>query len=59
MSKLIFIRYLLPAKPKLVPKFKNTQKFVKFDTFAILDMSISILMSKMVFMKYLPAATPN
>ena len=59
MCKLIFIKYLLPANPKLVPKLKNTQNLLKFSTFDILDISISILMSKMVFMKYLPAARPK
>ena len=59
MSKIIFIKYLPPVRPKLVPKLKNAQNSLKFSTFDISNISISIFISKMAFVKYLPAATPN
>ena len=30
MSKIIFMKYLLPVRPKLVPKLKNAQNLLKF-----------------------------
>ena len=78
MPKAIFIKYLPPVQPKLVPKLKvlriywnllhstfqicqsqlwcqigpkirNAQDFLKFDTFDISNMPISILMSNIIF----------
>ena len=43
----------------MCPKIKNGQDLLKFGTFDISNNPISMLMSKMVFMKYLPAARPN
>ena len=51
-SKINFMKYLPPLRPKLVPKIKNAQNLLKFSTLCISNISISILMSKMVFMKY-------
>ena len=101
MSKIIFMKYLPPVRPKKVPKLKilriywnlthvifrrsrsrflceksfllifttcstqigpkskSAQDLLKFDTFDISNMTISILMSKMIFIKYLPPVTPK
>ena len=40
-------------------KIKNAQNLLKFDTFDIPNMPISILMSKMIFIKYLPPVGPK
>ena len=53
------MNFLPPASPKLVPKLKAPRFYSEFGTFDILTMSISILMSKLIFIKYLPAARPN
>ena len=37
MSKIIFMKYLLPVRSKLVPKLKNAQSLLKFGTFDILN----------------------
>ena len=47
MSKIIFIKYLPPQY------IKRTQNLLKFGTFNISNMPIWMLVSKMVFMKYL------
>ena len=95
ISKIIFMKYLPPVRPKLVPKLKvlriywnfsqlvfqtsrsqswcqklflldttcwaeigfkikNAQGLLKFGTFGISNIPISIFMSKIVFIKYLP-----
>ena len=102
MSKIIFIKYLPPGRPKLVPKLivlriywklahlmfqirrsqfscqkcffyqiftncqapigpkmKNAQNLLKFGRIDISNMSISILMSKSIFIKYLPLVRPK
>ena len=41
------------------PKTKNAQKLLKFGTFNISNMRISILMSKIIFMKHLPNVKPR
>ena len=41
------------------PKIKSTQNLLKFSIFDISNMPISILMSKMIFMKYLPPGRPK
>ena len=46
------MKYLLPVRPKLVPKFKMLRIFLKFGAFDISNISISILMSKIILMKY-------
>ena len=40
--------------PTIRPKIENAQDLLKFNTFDISDMPILILMSKMIFTKYLP-----
>ena len=97
MSKIIFMKYLPPVRPKMVPKLKmlriywnlvhvvfwisqsrircqkllitclnqigpkikSAQNLLKFGTFDISNMPVSILMSKMIFIKCLPRITPN
>ena len=59
MSKIIFMKYLPIVEPKLVPKSKNAQNLLKFDTSYISGMLNSILMSKISFMKYLPPVRPK
>ena len=53
---------------QIVPKIENAQSLLKFDTFdisntLILNLPIfqmtNFLMSKMIFMKFLPAVRPN
>ena len=58
MSKIIFIKYLLPV-PKLLPKLKVLIIYLKFGTVDISNMPISILMPKIIFMKYLSIARPK
>ena len=41
------------------PKIKNAQNLLNFGTLDISNIPISILMSKMMFMKYLPTVRPN
>ena len=53
MSKIIFIKYLPPVRPKLVPKLKSAQNLLKFGTFNISNIPILISMSKIFFIKYL------
>ena len=59
MSTINFMKSLSPVRPRFVPKFKNAQNLSKFGRFDILDIPISILMSRMVFMKYLAAVRSN
>ena len=59
VSKIIFIEYLPPVRPKLVSKFKNTQNLLKFGTFDIPNIPILISMSKIIFIKYLPLVRPK
>ena len=54
MSKIIFIKYLPPFRPKLVPKLKMFRIYWNCGTFDISNIPISILMWKIIFMKYLP-----
>ena len=56
ISKMTFIKYLPPARSKLVPKLNNNQDLLKFGTFDISNIPISILISKIISVKYLPAA---
>ena len=47
------------CQAQISPKIKNAQNLLKFGTFDISNMPVSILMSKITFMKYLPPAKPN
>ena len=57
MSKIIFMKYLLPVLS--VSTIENAQKLLKFGTVDISNMSVSILMSKMIFIKNLPPVRPK
>ena len=46
------MKYLLPVRPKLVPKLKMLRIFLKFGAFDVSNIPISILMSKIILMKY-------
>ena len=101
MSKIIFMKYLPPPRPKMVPKLKmlriywnlahvifrisrsrfwcqklflvilticsakigpkikSANNVLKFSTFDISNMPISILIWKMIFIKYLPPVRPK
>ena len=50
MSKKVFMKYLPPFSPKT----KSAQNLLKFGTFGISNMSLSILLSKRIFINYLP-----
>ena len=54
MSKIIFIKHL-PHEAQISPKIETVQNLLKFGIFDISNIPILILMSKMIFMKYLPA----
>ena len=49
------MKYLTPVRSKI----KNTQNLLKFGTFNISNIPISILMARIIFMKYLPPASPK
>ena len=59
MSKMIFIKYLPPARLKFFSKIKSAYIFWKLGTFDISNKQISILKSKLIFMKYLPLVRPK
>ena len=61
MSKMIFMKYLQPVRPKMFPQFpKCFQKNLwKSDTCNTSSIPIAILMSKIVFKNYLPPARPK
>ena len=59
MSKIVFIKYLPPVRPKLVPKLKMLRMYLYLGTFDILNIPISGLMQKIIFMKYLPPVWPK
>ena len=44
---------------QISPKIKNAQNVLKFSTFDISNILISILMSKVIFIKYLPPVRPK
>ena len=54
ISKIIFMKYLAPAWPKLVPRLKMVRIYWNLGTFDISNIPISILMSKTIFIKYVP-----
>ena len=51
------MKYLPSVRLKLIPKIKNAQNLLKFGTFDISNMLISILVPKMTFIKYLRPIT--
>ena len=51
------MKYLLPVLS--VSTIENAQKLLKFGTVDISNMSVSILMSKMIFIKNLPSVRPK
>ena len=73
MPKIIFMKHLPSVRPKLVPKLKmlnlvnialwikmkNAWNLLKFGTFDFSNMPISILMSKIIFLKYLTIIRPK
>ena len=52
MSKIIFLKYLPPVRPKLVPNLKMLRIYWILGTFDISNIQIFILMSKIIFIKY-------
>ena len=58
MTKMIFIEYLPPARPKLVPNLKVPRIYWN-GAVDISNIPISILKSKINFMKYLPPVRPK
>ena len=46
------MKYLLPVRSKLVPKLKMLRIFLKFGASDVSNIPISILMSKIILMKY-------
>ena len=46
------MKYLLHVRPKLVPKLKMLRIFLKLGAFDASNIPISILMSKIILMKY-------
>ena len=61
MSKMIFIKYLPPVScwAQIRPKIKSVSNLLKLKIFDISNMQISLLMSKIIFVKYLPFARPK
>ena len=52
MSKIIFMKYLPPARLKLFSKLKTAQNLLEFSTSNISSVSVTFLMSKIIFMKF-------
>ena len=55
------MKYLPPVRcyARNVPKIKNAQNLLKFDQIDISNMAISIMMSKMIFIKDFPPVRPK
>ena len=53
------MKYLPRVRPQNVPNTKNAQNLLKFGTYNISSMLISIFMSKIIFIKYLPPVRPK
>ena len=49
-----FYEVFITCWAQIAPKIKTALNLLKFDTFDITNIAISILMSEMIFMKYLP-----
>ena len=58
MSKIIFMKYLPPVRPKMIPKLKMPRIYWNL-TRDISNIPISVFMSKIIFIKYLPTAWPK
>ena len=54
-----FYWILTTCPAQIGPKIKSVQNLLKFGTFDISNMAISILMSKMIFIKYLLPVRPE
>ena len=52
-------KLLTTCLTQIGPKIKSAQNLLKFGTFDILNTPISIQMSKMIFIKYLPPVRPK
>ena len=59
MSKIIFMTYLPPVRPKIFPKSKNAQNLLKIDTCDTSNIPISILMLKNIFILFGPNQSQN
>ena len=53
MPKIIFMKYLPSCQDKIGPKTKNAQNLLKLGTYDISNKPVSILMSEIVYIKYL------
>ena len=53
------LEILTTCTAQIGPKIKSAQNLLKFGTFNISNMPISTLMSKMIFIKYLPPVRPR
>ena len=58
MSKNNFHETFNICQAQIGTKIKNGQNLLKFGLIGISNISISILMSKIIFMKYLPSVRP-
>ena len=54
-----FYKIFTICSAQIVPKIRSTQNLLKFGTFHISNIPISILMSKIIFIKYLPLLRPK
>ena len=59
MSKMIFIKYLSPARPKLVPKSKMLRIYWNLAHLIFRISQSWFWCQKLLFIKYLPIATPK
>ena len=46
---MIFMKYLPPVRAEIGPKIKSAQNLLKFGTFDVSNIPISILRSKIIF----------
>ena len=59
MSKNIFCETFTTCQAQIGPKIKNAENLLKFGTYDISKMPISIFISKIIFNNYLPPARPK
>ena len=59
MLEIVFIKYLPPVRPKLVPKLKMLRIYRNLGTFDISNIPILSLMWNIILMKYLPLVLPK
>ena len=59
MSKIIYMKYLPPVRPKMSRKLRMLRIYRSLAQFNISSMPFSILMSKIIFKKYLPPVRPK